>query len=107
MALKYKFGVVFSLAEGKTDKELLGDLYLSVSTLCEHVSLDFSISGEHLKRLFYLLVLTAVLDGWPNMMMGGRTQSLIQSLLNSDILELANFIDSCRYQSEKFGEIVM
>ncbi|HAS6044886.1 TPA: hypothetical protein I7217_06225 [Vibrio vulnificus] len=101
----------FSLAEGKSDKELLGDLYLSVSalcdTICEHVSLDFSINGEHLKRLFYPLVLTAVLDRWPNKMGDGRTLSLVQSLQNGDILELAHFIDSCRYQSEEFGEIVI
>lgn len=101
----------FSLAEGKSDKELLGDLYLSVSalcdTICQHVSLDFSINGEHLKQLFYPLVLTAIIDGWPNKIGDKRTHYVIQSLQNGDILKLAHFIDSCRYQSEEFGEIVI
>lgn len=101
----------FSLAERKSDKELLGDLYLSVSalcdTICEHISLDFSINGENLKRLFYPLILTAILDIWPNKVVDKRTLTLVQSLQNGDILEFAHFIDSCRYQSEDFGDIVI
>lgn len=101
----------FSLAEEKSEKELLGDLYLSVSTLCdticEHVSLDFSNNGEHLKRLFYPLVLTAILDVWPDQLRDDRALSLIKSLHNGDILEFAEFIDSCRNQSEELVEIVI
>lgn len=101
----------FSLAEGKSDSELLGDLYLSVSvlceTICEHICLDFWKNGKYLKQLFYPLMLANILETWPDRISDLRTLSLMQTLHNGDILELAHFIDSCRYQSEEFEEVVI
>ncbi|MFB2875118.1 hypothetical protein [Aeromonas jandaei] len=101
----------FLHATEMTDAELDSNIFQSLdsitSTIAGHISLDYNKNSYQLDKIYYPLVIGTVLESWPTKIVHNEILNIVRELHHTDIIKFAYKMDSLRYRSNEFEDIII